>query len=155
MIFYWLRLCNREWHLLRLTEVREKIYPQAKCRDPYKQDWIVFIKSDWRGFFRLSWVPLRELFCWGGIVIFVFCLPVRMDNLNSTKTRIQDFCFRVYPRTRMSAHEDFDFSFSFFVAYKEWPYRWYKWGKNEFLVSRMCLLTSFCPKTRQETIRVS
>ena len=23
------------------------------------------------------------------------------------------------------------------------PYRWYKWGKNEFLVSRMCLLTSF------------
>ena len=46
MIFYWLRLCNREWHLLRLTEVREKIYPQAKCRDPYKQDWIVFIKSD-------------------------------------------------------------------------------------------------------------
>ena len=33
-------------------------------------------------------------------------------------------------------------------------YRWYKWGKYEFLVSRMCLLTSFCPKTRQETIRV-
>ena len=39
-------------------------------------------------FFRLSWVPLREIFWWGGIVIFVFCLHIRMDNLNLTKTRI-------------------------------------------------------------------
>ena len=52
------------------------------------------------------------------------------DNVNFTKTRIEDFCFRFYPhykdafygqRTRIPAHEYFDFSFSFFVAHKEWP----------------------------------
>ena len=48
-------------------------------------------------FFRLSWVPLREIFWWGGIVIFVFCLPIRMDNLNLTKNENLRFLFSFLP----------------------------------------------------------
>ena len=58
----------------------------------------------------------------GGFVIPVFCLPIRMDNLNFTKTGIEDFCCRFSHVTRtlfmVNAHElHYNFSFSFFVAH--------------------------------------